>query len=265
VTLATGERIAARGVIDGRGPMPSSHLWLGFQKFVGQEVELAAPHGLVRPIVMDATVEQIGGYRFVYVLPFSPTRLLIEDTYYTDGDELDVAAIRARIAEYAVGQGWRIAQTLAEETGVLPIVLGGDVDAFWHEAGDVPRSGLRAALFHATTGYSLPDAVRLALKIASSPDLSSPALLRLIREHAAAQWRHAAFYRALNRMLFLAAETGRRRDVMRRFYTLPEPLITRFYAGTTTLADKACILVGRPSVPVGAAVQALFARRKEDR
>lgn len=265
VVLADGSTIAAAGVIDGRGPQPSPHLWLGFQKFVGLEVELIGPHGLTRPIVMDARVAQLGGYRFVYVLPFSPTRLLIEDTYYTDGADLDVDAIRGRIRDYADGQGWQIARTVREEHGVLPITLGGDIDAFWRDAGPVPRSGLRAGLFHPTTGYSLPEAVHLALKIAKAPDLSSACLLDLIRNHAKARWRAGAFYRALNRMLFLAAEPERRVEVMRRFYTLPDGLIARFYAGETNAADKVRLLAGRPPVPVGAALKALMARHEGTR
>src|SRR4051812_39012143 len=56
VTLADGRVIVAGAVIDGRGPRKSRSLALGYQKFVGQGVRLTAPHGLTRPIVMDATV-----------------------------------------------------------------------------------------------------------------------------------------------------------------------------------------------------------------
>ena len=43
---------------------------------------------------MDATVPQRDGFRFVYTLPFAPDRVLIEDTYYSDGLDLDPAALR---------------------------------------------------------------------------------------------------------------------------------------------------------------------------
>jgi lycopene beta-cyclase len=93
----------------------------------------------------------------VYVLPLDPQRVLVEDTRYSDGPLLDRDALRARVHEYIASQGWRVRECLREEQGVLPIALAGDIDAFWqHSGGDVPRSGLRAALFHPTTGYSLP-------------------------------------------------------------------------------------------------------------
>jgi lycopene beta-cyclase len=72
LTFGSGERIEGDCVIDARGFEPSQALVLGYQKFVGIEVELVAPHGLAAPVIMDATVDQIDGYRFVYLLPLLP-------------------------------------------------------------------------------------------------------------------------------------------------------------------------------------------------
>lgn len=249
-------------VIDGRGPRDSEHLLLGYQKFLGREVRLSAAHGLTSPIVMDATVAQQDGYRFVYVLPFSSDTMLIEDTYYSDGPALAGDAMRARIDEYAQQRGWRIAEVLREETGVLPITLAGDIEAFWDaDAGSsagAARSGLSAALFHPTTGYSLPDAVRLADAIAALPTLKAASLRALTRARSIEQWRRYGFFRLLNRMLFRAATPSQRYAVLQRFYKLPEPLIRRFYAGTLTVADKARILAGRPPVPLHRALTAML-------
>jgi lycopene beta-cyclase len=64
----------------------------------------------------------------------------------------------------------------------------------------------------------------------------------------------------LTRMLFGAARPEERRAVMERFYTLPEGLIERFYAGNPRLADMARVLSGKPPVPVGAAIASLAGR-----
>jgi lycopene beta-cyclase len=260
VTLADGRVMTARCVLDGRGARPSPHVALGFQKFLGQEIRTAAPHGLTEPVLMDATVDQHDAYRFVYLLPFSPDTLLIEDTYYADGAALDDAVLRERIAAYALAQGWRIAEVLREERGVLPIVLAGDALAFWRDAaqGAVPV-GLAAALFHPTTGYSLPDAVRLADLVAALPDVDASAVRTAVREHALRTWRERGFFRLLNRMLFRAAEPTQRWRVMQRFYGLPASLIARFYAARPTLGDQLRILTGKPPVPLGAALRAALA------
>jgi lycopene beta-cyclase len=258
VRLSDGRRLTAPLVIDARGPRRSRSLALGWQKFLGQEVRLAAPHGLTRPIIMDATVAQLDGYRFLYVLPFGPDTMLIEDTRYADGPALDVARIGTDIAAYAAEQGWSIAEIIREEAGVLPIALAGDIDAYWAETpGPAADAGMRAALFHPTTGYSSPDAARQAELIAALPQLTTAAAREAIVSMSKSAWRHRAFYRLLNRMLFKAAEPTQRYKVLERFYRLGQPLIERFYAGDATGRDKLRILAGKPPVPIGRALGCL--------
>lgn len=258
VVLADGDRLEAKGVIDARGPASLAALELGWQKFVGTEVKLDAPHGLERPVVMDATVMQLDGYRFVYTLPFSADTLLIEDTYYSDAQRLEEASLAARVQKYAADQGWTIAETLRTEKGVLPVALGGDFDAYWRAGGTrVAKAGVRAGLFHPTTGYSLPDAVRTAHLIARASDLSGAALHDLTYAHASETWKSRGFYRMLDRMLFLAARPDERYRVLERFYGLKPDLIARFYAARSTDADKLRVLAGKPPVPVFRALGAL--------
>ncbi len=258
VELADGQTLSADCVVDARGYRPSPALALGYQKFAGLEVETASPHGVDLPVIMDASVDQRDGYRFVYLLPFSRTRLLIEDTRYADGEMLDEAELERDILDYAAQQGWTITEVIRRERGVLPISLAHDAERFWAEVPqDVPQAGMRAALFHPTTGYSLPEAVRLANLVAQAWPVGSAELAGKIRKHAMRRHREQRFFRLLNRMLFLAAAPNRRHLVLQRFYRLPEPLIERFYAGRTTPADMVRILVGKPPVPIHRALACL--------
>ncbi|MFC3606705.1 lycopene beta-cyclase CrtY [Stutzerimonas tarimensis] len=261
VTLADGRVLRAKAVIDGRGPRPSPHLQLGYQKFLGQELRLDEPHGLVGPVLMDASVAQHEGYRFVYLLPFSANRLLVEDTYYADGDQLSSETLRDHIRDYVKQQGWHVSEVLREEQGVLPITLSGDLEAYCRSHGGQPRSGLAAGLFHATTGYSLPHAVRLAEQIAGLEEMEAGALAELVERRLHQEWKRQGYFRLLNRMLFLAGRPEQRWQVMQRFYGLPEGLIQRFYAGDLRLADKLRILSGKPPVPLGEALRAMLAGR----
>lgn len=256
VTLDTQRHVTARHVIDARGPGDLGALHLGWQKFVGQSLTVAGGHGLMRPIVMDATVDQAEGYRFIYCLPFDAETVFVEDTYYSETPDLDVAALTARIADYATARGWAVSGTARTETGVLPVVIGGDFDAYWASTGpDQPKAGLRAALFHATTGYSLPGAVCLAATLPWMVDRGN--LAEAIRNGAAAQWRSHRFYRLLDTMLFRGAAPDARYRILERFYRLPAPLIERFYAGKSSAADKIRILSGKPPIPIGSAIRAL--------
>lgn len=252
VTLASGGEVTADLVVDGRGMRSSSGpgVTLRFQKFLGQLIRLSGPHGLTGPLLMDATVSQEQGYRFVYLLPFTATDVLVEDTYYSDTATLDTAVLRQHIARYVEDQGWAARELLREESGVLPIVLDCDLATFWPEADAVPRSGLRAGLFHHTTGYSVPEAAALADALPHLPDLQSGAVAPWIRERVRRRWREQRVFRLLNRMLFLGAAPADRYRILQHFYRLPEAVIDHFYAGRLTFLDTSRILTGEPPIPI---------------
>ena len=119
------------------------------------------------------------------------------------------------------------------------------------------RSGMRAALFHPTTGYSLGEAVRTADEIASRYPLDGFALSELTRKRSFDLWRRNAFFRFLNRMLFRAAEPDQRYRIFERFYGLDKGLIERFYGGRLRWSDKVRLLTGRPPVPISRALRCL--------
>ena len=131
IVLGDGDRIEAGGVIDARGPGDLSLLDNGWQKFVGREYALARA---ARPVAADDHGRDgaaIDGYRFVYTLPFAATRMFVEDTYYSDTPVLDRVAIGARCDAYAAAHGWQAERVVREETGVLPVTMGGDFEAYW--------------------------------------------------------------------------------------------------------------------------------------
>ncbi len=261
-TLNDGTTITARHIIDARGPGDMTKLEVGWQKFVGETLTISGGHGLTRPIVMDASVDQIDGYRFVYCLPFDAETVFIEDTYYSDTPDFDVETIKDRIADYAAAHSWQIAARGHSEAGVLPVVVSGDFDAYWNSTGaGIAKAGLRAGMFHPTTGYSLPDAVRLAAAMPELVDLDAEAFAISVKRIAEQTWRRGWFFRILDTMLFHAADPAKRYIVLERFYQLSPNLIARFYAGTTTIADKIRILSGKPPVAIGRAIRALLGAR----
>jgi lycopene beta-cyclase len=262
VTLADQRVLTARVVVDGRGQMASDALDLAWQKFIGHEIRTERPHGLDAPIVMDASVGQIDGYRFVYVLPWDAHRLLVEDTYFSDDATLDEAGVGARIAAYADAAGWGAYTVERVERGVLPLALGGDIAALLDASpAGVPPIGLRAGLFHPVTGYSFPDAVRTADLLAALPRFDPDLVDSALRASAEKTWLARRYYRMLNRLMFRASAPSERYRVLQHFYALPEPLVARFYAAQSTRRDKLRILAGRPPVPVSRALGVLAGLR----
>lgn len=261
IVLASGERIAARTVIDCRPFRPSAHLAGGWQVFLGRHIRTRGPHGIERPIIMDAAVRQHGAYRFVYCLPLAEDEIFVEDTYYADAPQLDRPLLEQRIDRYCAALGWE-GKTLGSEVGVLPVIAGGDFPRYRASLGDpgVVHAGARGGFVHPLTSYTLPLAVANALAIAGAARRPARELAALIEQRARKHWSATGFYRALGRMVFGAAEPDQRYRIFERFYRLPEPLIERFYAARSTPADKLRILAGRPPVPVHRALGALLGK-----
>jgi lycopene beta-cyclase len=249
VVLDDGEELTAPLVIDARGPSAASNLpgtyshvrsTCGFQKFVGLELELRAPHALAHPILMDATVPQDDGYRFFYVLPFAPQRLLVEDTVFSRSPRLDVHALTASVLDYAKRFG-EVERVVRSEQGVLPMPWSSEMTA--PERSPL-IAGYQGGFFHPATGYSLPIALRLACLIAAHAprNVFGPALAGFVREHK----DQARYAERLNALLFHAFAPEDMWNVFARFYRLPDALIERFYALRLTALDRARILIGRP-------------------
>lgn len=238
VTLESSEVLTARCVIDSRGPSGASGC--GFQKFLGLEVELSSPWSDHLPVVIDATIPQDDGFHFMYILPLAPTRVLVEDTYFSDGPELDHKSALARVEAYLTRRAveWRV---LREESGVLPMP--------WQPqstpAANGPLvGGYAGGWFHPATGYSFPIALRLARAVASvCPEAAYRAAMALAHR----LYPRLCFARLLNWLLFKFVPPDGRRQVFSRLYrTLPPAVLARFYALEFTPADAARILLGHP-------------------
>jgi len=258
-TIIEGELVIdARGPIADRAAVEGPGHRAGYQKFVGLEVELTTEGPWSSPLLMDAVVTQQDGYRFMYVLPFSARRVLLEDTRYSETSSLDRAAYERGILAYAARNGAAVARVLRREEGVLPLPIASSapplettapaVRASEEEGRSPPRQplqvGYRGGFFHAVTGYSLPQATQVALAVAgaATPDDAHRAVARIARD-LVPQHR---FGRLLNRLMFDALADESRWRAFERFYRLPERTIARFYACQSTWRDRARVLVGRP-------------------
>ncbi|GAB4483670.1 MAG: hypothetical protein OHK0018_15380 [Erythrobacter tepidarius] len=273
VTLADGTRIAGRRVIDCRPFRPSRHLAGGWQVFLGQQFKCEKPHGLTRPVIMDASVDQVApygnsaAYRFVYVLPLSADEVFIEDTYYADQPKMDADLLKRRVAAYASANGWK-GEVLDQEAGILPVVSGGNFAAALNEIAipGVAVAGARGGFSHPLTSYTLPfaadNALAIARLLATRPGVSGNELAAFCERRAKRHWRATGYYRMLSRMLFEAAEPDKRVVVFEHFYALRGRLVERFYAGRSTWPDRLRILTGKPPVAIPRAIRALFSSGK---
>ena len=74
---------------------------------------------------------------------------------------------------------------------MLPVIIGGDFDAYWRSTGTgIAKAGIRSGMCQPTTGYTLPDAVRLATRLAANPDMTPDQFEALARRH----WKARGYY-----------------------------------------------------------------------
>lgn len=256
VTLKNGSFLGAKLVFDGRGLGPNAKFSTAYQKFVGLNLRLRYPHKLQRPMLMDASCDQLDGFRFLYALPWNERELLVEDTRYSSNVSINNDEYREEILFWIQQQGWQVEEILGREAAALPIPiaqpqLGSTLAA--------PSLGLGGGYFHYMTGYSLPHAVELADRFTQLSSYDTRNARRVLRDFERERARHCRWGLLLNRLAFGAAEPADRRRIYQRFYRFAEPMIQRFYAEELSTLDWLRMVVGKPPVSLRRAVTALRA------
>lgn len=258
IDIEGGGHIQAQCVIDARG-WSARTVPCAYQKFVGLVCRVKSRLPLPQhPMIMDASVEQIDGFRFMYVLPFGQGRMLIEDTRFSESPTVDIEDYRRKIGDYAFANLWEIDDVLSEEMGAIPL----PIHTYSRPLGlpGVPTIGMRAGAVHATTGYSLLYAVQIAEILAKLDDYDHLNVLSTTNAFADRVWSENTFFRRLNNMLYLAAKPHERLRVLEKFYRLPESTIAHFYSGRLGVGDKARILSGRPPVGLAKGIRAFLSK-----
>ena len=237
--------------LDATGLYSFNDQHVGYQKFVGLQLKLKSKHNIEQPILMDSSVAQIDGFRFIYYLPFSETEILIEDTRYSDNVSLDEVQIKRDLEKIIYQKGWEIQSLIRVEKGALPL-------PFYSLNQENDPTPTLAGIFHDVTGYSLPDAVRLIDQIVEKKEISLKNLQNIILDYRNERTPDRKYFQLLNRLMFQAAEPEQRYKVLQHFYKLPQPLIERFYQGELRNQDRFRILMGTPPVPVMKAIKTIL-------
>ncbi len=257
VELENGDVFGARLILDARGLDEASGPSItGYQKFIGLEFELAEPHGLTAPVLVDACCPQLDGLRYFSLLPWDEKRVLIEETYYSDSQTVNRERIHRSLTAYAERRDWKIVSVSREEWDVIPIPMSGDY--IKQSIGGQPLPiGVRGGFFHAATGRSFAETVRIAEFLSSLEDHATHfARLRLVKFKKPWMSRQR-FYRLLNRFIFFAAEPSLRYQVLQHIYAQSPDLVVRFLNGRTSWADRIRLLSSGVPVPRERALRSL--------
>lgn len=209
------------------------------QRFLGWDVEVE--HPVFDPstvTLMDFAVEQHGAVRFLYVLPMSPTRALVEDTSI-GGQPLSHAVRSATLEQYLDRRGAGAVRIVREERGALLMTDGRFATGSWPRIIPV---GTAAGAVRPSSGYAFTRTLRHATALARgvvdgaprAPRPGRPALDRM----------DAVMLRVLQREPQLAPEI---------FHTLvgrvPGAAFARFMTDVPSPLDVARIVGALPKAP----------------
>jgi lycopene beta-cyclase len=172
---ATGQEFKARYAFDSRPPsiqpQPDKYRYL-LQHFVGWEIETTYDVFDAEVVeFMDFRGEQQHEARFMYVLPFSPRRALVEYTLFS-AQPLEKAEYEQHILDYlhnSLGLADGQYQVAAEETGAIPMT---DHPLPARVGAHIINLGTRAGRAKPSTGYAFQriqaQSVRLVAALAAT-------------------------------------------------------------------------------------------------
>ncbi len=245
VTIRAGECVyRADYVFDSRppqfGPAPGDFL----QRFRGRFVHADRPvFPAARCTLMDFAVSQARGPHFVYILPFSETEALVEDTYLLPADILAPTAadtadtLHTYLAERYPGA---VFVTEREEAGAIPMTTR----RFPKRNGRVFFIGTAGGCTKPSSGYTF---ARIQEQCRQIADAAAAGTLASFREQGAPP--RFQFFDAV----FLQALRDHPEAFPGYFYRLfarvsPEAL-TRFLSETSSWRDEFQVVRGLPALP----------------
>lgn len=235
---------------------PSSETQAGLtfsQNFFGQLIHCHEP--IFDPsccTLMDFRVPQERGLHFLYILPFSRTEALVENTYIQNvkGERLTAEQHRHEILHYLAKHHTRRSfDVIREEAGAIPMTLA----AFPKRAGRIFFIGTAGGCTKPSSGYTFQ---RIQEQVRQIADAAAAGHLADFREKPPPF--HFRFFDAV----FLQAMQDRPKAFSGYFFRLfsrvPPAALTSFLSETSTWRSNLCIIFSLPPGPfLQAAIRAL--------
>ncbi len=243
ITLRLPEQVQVRQVFDSRVPTELGQHGL-IQRFLGQEIETEQP--VFDPntaLLMDFRVSQQATH-FVYVLPLSAQRALVEDTYFAPPGFCPPdhrATLTAYLAERYGISGTHKTRLLFEEQGALPM------DPCFHPLQRSPHIyplGSAAGALRPATGYGFIAIQMQCERIAQDLKLGRPPRA-ITKRSGLIRWMDRTFLACLSRLPYCSPAIFRA-----LFAHCPPSVLIRFLNDQARFTDCARVATALlPSLP----------------
>ncbi len=191
-----GKQIRARKIFDSRTPKfeeaATNEVHL-FQSFVGWEIETSNHLENKEAVrLMDFNVEQSDFTQFMYLLPFSKNRFLVEFTRF--GSKMIEETEACQLLEKYIGNDFGEYKILSTERGCIPMSNCKIANAH-HE--NVILLGARNYRIKPSTGYAFKNMYNHALEIAESIEKNNIKTIKAEKKKTSFSKSRFAFYDAL--------------------------------------------------------------------
>jgi lycopene beta-cyclase len=205
------------------------------QHFLGWEIR--TKYAIDKPEIatlMDFRVDQSRGLHFIYMLPFSDRRLLIESTMISSHLE-DKEWYRQAIKQWLQDRDIEIEEKLREEAGIIPMQTVIPID------NDIASIGAASGAIRLSSGYAFTGiqtqidqlAQRISLGNYTVPTPISPTLIRMDKIY--------------NRVLMAQPELGVTM-MMKTAQALDADGFARFMLGYASVLDWARVILAMPKM-----------------
>lgn len=246
ITISAGQVLNSLWLFDSRPPEPSQG-WT--QHFTGWEVE--SRQACFDPSCLDLMAFEPSdqGLHFIYCLPYSSTRALVESTWISSHyDPADAQVQRASELREALAKRWHCTDYAItfEERGALPLLP--------RLMADQPRQthiGRAGGALRAATGYAFCNTLQHTASLASA-----------LRQHfkrgqSLQSWQAPkvdaqAMDRWMDRVLFRVLEKDWQMApsyFVDMFERVPAAPLIRFLQGGSSLQDRMAVMRALPTLP----------------
>lgn len=231
---AAGQTYSAAQLYDSRPPTMADNCLK--QHFLGLEIRTKSP--IENPEIatlMDFRVDQSRGLHFIYVLPFSDDRLLIESTMISRTIEDKNWYLNA-IHQWLEQQNIEPLETISQEQGVIPMDRVEPIDA------GIANIGAASGAVRLSSGYAFTNIQAQVSTLAQGirggqyevPEPIAPSLIRMDK--------------IFNAVLLAEPELGVS-VMMRTASALDANGFARFMLGSASLLDWARVIMAMPKLP----------------
>jgi lycopene beta-cyclase len=218
-----------------------AHTWF-LQHFKGWIIETPLPRfDTNTATLMDFRIDQKGDTRFVYVLPFSETKALVEYTVFSPA--LCTAAEYQAELQHYVQHFLKIDEfnVVEEEFGVIPMTDFGFSPA---QQGKIIHIGTAGGFVKGSSGYAFKRTRRKLQQFTEAWARTGTPNMRLLRSSYRFRLYDSIMLRVLRDQLYPG-----KAFFSKLFYKRPAPIIFRFLDEDSTFTEDLRVIASPPPLP----------------